>query len=451
MPTSRTQLPTRLPNDLILRQATAHDREALIRLQATAHVGPNGGTNLASSEWIRDLLNDEHPTVTPADTSVVEDPRTGNIVSSLTLVRQTWCYGAIPLGVGRVELVATDPAYRRRGLINRQLRLLHEWSAERGDALQAITDLMYFHGELGYHMALTQRAGRGGWTNELPVTPASGEPVLLRTATTADIPAFRRVDEDLRRRVLLSCLRDEPAWAYELTGRSAKSMVRDTILAIETPAARERDPIGYVVIGYGGIPTFPIPRWLPGAPCPEPVVSVSGFELRAGSSWLDIVPSVLRQVAVTHDGYFLWLGQDHPAYSTLDDRLVRRPPNVGWFIRVPDPAAFLTLVAPVLERRLSGSIAARFSGELRLHLYTYGLVLEFTQGRLTRVRRWDGANRRESDASLPEQMFVQQLLGHATFAELAPAFPDCRLQTATAAALLTVLFPKETSTIWPLA
>lgn len=451
MPSPGTDLPARLPDGLVLRRATPHDREALVGLQAVAHAGPDGAANVASGEWIRDLLSGEHPTVSPADTSVVEDPRTGDLVSSLTLVRQTWCYEDVPLGVGRVELVATHPAYRRRGLIDRQLRLLHEWSVGRGDVLGVITDLMYFHGELGYHMALTQRAGRGGWTAELPPAPPGGEPARTRPATPADIAAFTRTDDDLRRRVLLSCRRDERAWTYELTGRGAKSLVRDTVLAIDSPAAGEHEPVGYLVVGYGGIPTFPVPGWTPGAPCPEPVVSVTGLELRAGGRWLDLVPSVLRQVADPYEGYFLWLGRDHPAYPTLGARLVRRPPEVGWFIRIPDPVAFLTRVAPVLERRLARSVAAGFTGELRLHLYTYGLVLEFAGGRLTRVGRWPHAQRRTSDVSLPEQMFLQQLLGHATFAELAPAFPDCRLQTPTAATLVPALFPKRPSTIWPLA
>jgi hypothetical protein len=365
-------------------------------------------------------------------------------VSSLTVVRQTWSYAGVPFGVGRLELVATHPDYRRRGLITRQLRALHERSAERGDLVQAITDLMFFHEEFGYHMALTQRAGRGGRTHELPPAPEEGEPVTLRPATPADVPALIAIDRHACARSLLACPRDEEHWRHELTGRSRQNMMDDELLMVEQAGA----PAGYVLLGYGGIPSFPIPHWLPGLPCPEQVVSIAGFELMPGVSWQDAAPSVVRQLT-GEAGYMLWLGREHPAYDVLGDLLVRRPPHMGWFIRVPDLVRFLRTVRPVLEERLSASGAAGFTGALRLHFYTHGLLLRFREGALVQVEPWPDHSRRGSDASMPTQMFLQLLFGHAEISEIAPAFPDFRLQNDRAAALLPVLFPKRPSHIWP--
>jgi GNAT superfamily N-acetyltransferase len=442
----RAGLPIQLSDDLVLRQATERDRDALAELQAVVHAGSDGKPSVAIGTWTSDLFDYEHPTMDLADIAVVEDKRAGALVSSLILVRQTWSYAGVPFGVGRLELVATHPDYRRRGLISRQLKALHDRSVAGGDLLQVITDLMFFHEEFGYHMALTQRAGRGGHAHELPPMPKAGEPAGLQPATPADIPTLINIDRHAQVRSLLSCLRDEKHWKHELTGRSRESMMCDKLLIIHQASK----PVGYIVLGYGGIPSFPIPGWLPGLPCPEQVVSIAGFELLPGTSWQEVASSVLRQLT-GEAGYMLWLGREHPVYSVLANLLVRRPPHMGWFLRVPDLVQFLSQVAPVLERRLSGSDASGFTGTLRLHFYTQGLLLRFSEGGLTGVERWPEHSRRDSDASMPVQMFLQLLFGHAKIAEIASAFPDCRIQTRLGETLLPVLFPKQSSHIWPFA
>lgn len=434
--------------ELLLRSATPADRDQLVELQGAVHADRDGRPNAAVAAWTRDLFDHGHPTTTLEDVTVVEDPRTGALVSSLSLVPQRWSYAGSPLGVGRLELVATHPDYRQRGLIRRQMEVLHARSTARGDVLQVITDLMFFHGELGYQPALTQRAGRGGFACELPPPPHAGEPFRIRTAETGDIARLRTIDRHASREALLFCERDTAAWTHELRGRSAESMVRDDIVVIESPDG----PLAYAVIGYGGIPSFPVPDWLPGLPCPEPALSVSVLHALPGVSWLDLVPSLLRQLTSARgaDRYILWLGTEHPAYDALGECLTRHPPPIAWFVRVPDMGRLLASVAPVLERRLARSAQRHYTGTLRLHAYTYGVAIHIRAGRLVAVEPWDDHSRRASDVSLPEAMLLQLLLGHAHLGELAAAYPDHRIQTAAAELLLPLLFRKHRSSIWPL-
>ena len=51
---------------------------------------------------------------------VVENTHHRKIISSLCLISQTWADDGIPFKTGRAELVATDPDYRRRGLVRKQ-------------------------------------------------------------------------------------------------------------------------------------------------------------------------------------------------------------------------------------------------------------------------------------------------------------------------------------------
>lgn len=436
-----------LADGLVARGARPSDRDALVALQGLAHAGPDGAPNAGVAAWTRELFDRAHPAVSLDDVLVVTDPANGAVVSSVTLVRQVWDYAGIRLGVGRLELVATHPDYRGRGLTSAQMRLLHDRSSAAGDLLQVITDLMYYHGEFGYHAALVQRSGWGGPIEALPSTALSGRSVVLRPAGLSDIPLLAALDRHARGRGLLSCARDAELWAHELAGRDRASMMRDEFVIIEWGGR----PVGFVQLGYGGIPSFPVPAWLPGLVAPEPLSPVSGLELLPDTPWLELVPAVLRMLAEErgHTGFLLWLGREHPVYGALTGCLPWRPPEIGWFVRVPDLARLLTTLAPALEERLADSPACRFTGRLRLHFYTHGVELRFTEGKIVEVRRWLEHSRRDADASMPEQMFCQLLTGHAELAELAPAYPDHRVQNRVGALLLNALFRKQTSHIWP--
>ncbi|WP_328387306.1 GNAT family N-acetyltransferase [Nocardia sp. NBC_00416] len=447
-PPTPARLPRELADGLQLRHAVPGDRDALGDLLAAVHAAPDGSPNAAVRRWQRDLFDKGHPTIGADDMFVVQD-RHGELVSSFLMVPQTWSYAGVPLGVGLLELAATRPDHRGYGLSKIQLNALLEASTRRGDLIQGITDILSFRGDTGLLPAITQRAGRGGYLRDLPVA-TGGEPVAPRPATVDDIAFLMDTEARAMSRGLLACVRDEVHWRHELGGRSADSMVHSDILIIEMATG----PVGYVVLGYGGTPSFPIPSWLPGLPCPEPAVSIARFELRPGVSWFEVVPSVLRQLTLpgqeSPESYLLWLGREHPAYEVLGDLLVRRPPEIGWFLRVPDAPALLRAIAPVLEQRLIGTAAEAFTGEIRIDLYRYGIRLSFDNGILRAVERWPGHSRRASDASLPEQMFHQIVFGHATWDELARAFPDSRLQTTRGSVLLPLLFPVQSSDIWPL-
>jgi hypothetical protein len=131
-----------LGDGLILRQAVVADGERLVAFHADVH--RSSGVEEPDEQvgaWTRDLVDREHPSFDVGDLTVVEDTRTGAIVSSLCLISQVWSYGGAAFGVGRPELVGTHPDYRRRGLVCAQFEVIHAWSAERGHKMQAITGI----------------------------------------------------------------------------------------------------------------------------------------------------------------------------------------------------------------------------------------------------------------------------------------------------------------------
>jgi hypothetical protein len=435
-----------LDDGLIMRRSTPADADALAEFNKMIHrdqgvVEPDETV----AAWTRDLLTGDHPTFGAGDFTIVEDTRTGKIVSSLNTISQTWSYGGIPFGVGRPELVGTDLEYRRRGLVRAQFDVIHAWSAERGELVQAITGIPYYYRQFGYEMALVLGGGRSGVLSAVPkLKEGETETYCVRPAAEGDLPFMVALDGEANRRWLVACERDEAQWRYEVSGKSETNVNRMVWNIIESTAGEAVGLIGH----YWKIT--------------DANLGVSYVEVRAGVSWLAVAPSALRYLQATAQAYAqrdgkpadrmnFWLAQEHPFFAAAQDRLpqIRRP--YAWYLRVADLPGFLRHVAPVLEERLARSIAVAHTGELKLSFYRSGVRLTIEAGRLTAVEPWMPTNADEGSAAFPSLSFLQLLFGYRTLEELRGAFPDCWTEGDTPRALLGILFPKQPSDFWPVA
>lgn len=440
-------LPIQLDDRLTLRRATLADLDRLLALQSLALRDP--GEERADERilfWTRDLMSGDHPTFKPGDFTLVEDQETGTIASSMCLISQTWSYGGIPFRVGRVEIVCTHPDYRRRGLIRTQFEVVHRWSAERGEKMQGITGIPYFYRQFGYEMGLALGGGRAGYVAQLPPLEAGEEDAYrVREVSEADLPFITQVYAQGAERFLLTAVRDEAIWRYELDGKHPRNVNRYELRLIE---ARTGEPTGFLAHA---------PRLRGGGTN----LDLIWYELRAGTSWHAVTPSVLRYLRATGEAYaqesegefatFTFkLSPEHPAYHVIPDRLPMPRKPYTWYVRVPDLADFVRHVAPVLERRLAASPLVGYTGELKVSLYRDGLRLAFDQGKLTTAEAWRPTFDDGGGAAFPDLTFLQLLLGYRSLEELDYAFADCWAGDE-AQVLLNILFPKQPSDVWPIA
>ncbi len=367
-----------LGDGLILRRSTPDDAEALGAFNASIHSddGPDQPFEPVAI-WTRDLLNGNHPTFGTDDFTIVEDTRTGKIVSTLNLISQTWTYAGIPFKVGRPELVGTHPDYRYKGLVRAQFEVAHQWSAERGEIAQAITGIPWFYRQFGYEMTMTLGGGRLGYVPHIPkLKDGETEPYRIRAATESDLPFMMDVYDQAVKRYLVACARDETLWHYEVFGKSERNVNGRAFCIVEST---DGEPVGW----------FAHQRWLWG-----PTFPITLYELKPGVSWAAVTPSVLRYAQATGEAYAardkkepfgafgFWLGSDHPVYHAMADRLPRDRKPYAWYLRVPDLPGFIRLIAPVLEERLAQSIMAGHSGEMKISFYRTGMRLVFEKGRL---------------------------------------------------------------------
>ena len=436
----------RLADGLALRRGRVEDTEALADFTAM-NVGPEAPDE-GIRHWTRDLMAGGLPGFGPEDFTIVEDTRAGAIVASLNLISQTWSYEGVEFPAGRVELVGTHPDYRLRGLMRAQLETVHEWSAARGEMAQGVTGIPWFYRRFGYEMTIEHMGGRSVAVEDVPgPRPGESEPYTLREAADDDVPFLTETYTRSTGRYVVSCVRDERTWRYELFGRGEGSMFRFDAFVIESADGRSA---GYVLLAPG---------------LEDGVVTAMAFEVADGFSWLSVTPSVLRRVREIGrrragggplTAIMLMFGSEHPAYDVAGDVLSRFERPYAWYIRVPDVPGFVRHIAPVLERRLADSFAAGHSFELRLSFFDDGLRLKFEDGRLAVSEKWlPGArdNRlapKERDALFPGLTFLQLLFGFRSSEDLEYAFPDCIVSSDRSRALLGVLFPKRASRIWGL-
>ena len=102
-----------------------------------------------------------------------------------------------------------------------------------------------------------------------------------------------------------------------------------------------------------------------------------------------------------------------------------------------------------LEKRLAESIAAGFSGELKISFYRDGLRMVFVRGRLKTVEAWKSKKTDDESAAFPDLTFLQLLFGYRSLNELCFAFKDCYWSNNTVRVMLNALFPKRLSDVFP--
>jgi GNAT superfamily N-acetyltransferase len=433
-------LPKKLKDDLVLRWATPDDVAKLAAFNVRVLSDDPEKPEMALAHWTEDLMRGDHPTTSVSDFTVVVDEKVGGkIVSSVCLISQTWLYEALPIGVGRPELVGTDPAYRRRGLIRSQFEAIHAKSGARGELVQAITGIPWYYRQFGYGMALDLGGGRMFlWSRSGNDKAVEKEAYRIRPAVAADWPTLQTLNEANNAGSLICRTRDAATWQYEMVIPHPKSYYSRNFLVVETAVSTPK-PIAYVEYKqWGNSYTVRELGVLPG----HSWRAVGLFLMRHFQKMAaDLQEKEGKQL---HGVYFL-LGQAHPIYEALGEQLEKLKRPYAWYIRLPDLPDFLRHIRPVLEQRLAASVLAGHSGTSKLNLYQQHLSLRFENGKLKEIGSYTPKQVSDGDIHFPGTTFLQLLFGQATLDALNTVHADCYASNVEAAVLCNILFPKKPS------
>jgi len=438
-----------LGDGLVLRRSNAEDAQALSDFNALVHSdqGPEN-PEMRVWAWVNDLMVKPHPTFNPCDFTIVEQVGSGKIVSSMNLISQTWTYAGIPFKVGRPELVGTLPEYRNQGLVRRQFEVIHQWSADKGEVVQVITGIPYYYRLFGYEMAMNLGGGRAGFPLHIPrLNEGEAEPFNIRPAVEADIPFIVRLYDLGCQRSLVACVWDEALWRYELVVKSQKHVNRVEVRLVETADGK---PCGFF--------THPLFSW-------GEMMPVQTYEIDPACSWREVTPSVIRYLEKEYEhtspeygdkkpfgAFGFWLGEEHPVYRIMPDKLPRVRKPYAWYLRLANIPDFIHCITPILDERLAGSPLAGYSGEIKITFYRDGLRLVFEKGQLVCSEAWKptpvGGT---GDAAFPPHTFLQLLFGYRSMEHLKDSFVDCWTSKDEIHVLLDSLFPRQPSNVWPIS
>lgn len=438
-----------LGNGLVLRWSSAEDTAGLVTLAGTVWRSESGKPpeSTRMGRWTRELLSGRHPLIGPDGFALVEDTARGVIVAGACLLSEAWDYDGVTLPVGRPEIVATLPEYRRRGLVRAIFELFHARGAALGHMLQVITGISWYYRQFGYSYAVEMVSGASVSVSEIPpLAPGADAPYTMRAATVVDIPELARLYDEERAGALVSTPISAEYWRWAIEGADPQG---DSFLLPWMLTERDGAIAGYALT------SLEIHR---GA------LRIDGAWMKRGH-WLRAAPSLLRGLVELgarlpphhasgqpYSSIAFYLPRAHPALAALRS-LAPSPRDLddayAWYVRVHDLPELLRRLAPVLERRLAASPFASYSGELLVDLYRDAVRLVFADGRLVEVTARSGPAPTEPTVGMPPDVFPQLLFGYRDLRELRYAHPDVTVG-GVARALLPVLFPKRESWALPL-
>ncbi len=432
-------MPRELDGGLVLRFATEADAERLALFNGQIHGGEYADHfDPMVAAWTRDFCSNTHPTCGPSNVTLVEEPQTHKIVSSMCLIPQTWTYAGVPFGAGRMEAVGTAPEYRRRGLVRAQFEVLHARSAALGHLVQGITGIPWYYRQFDYEYAMDLGGGRMVPFPNIPALKENEtEQYRLRDWTAEDISFINTLYDRERARALVSCPRPDWLWQHLRSGYSEQSFENCPFQIIETLDGRS---VGYLA---------------PSREMGNYMYAINEVAVIAGQSLRAVMPSALRRLKVLAEAQaaaqkknvgilYFQLGREHPLYTAIPDLFGKVRPPYGWYIRVADMPGFLRHIAPALEARLAQSVVAGYGGELKISTYDDGMRLVFEAGKLAAIEEWCAGAEEWGDAAFPGLSLVQLVFGYRSLSELRIFYPDCITPDAMAV-MLDVLFPKQPS------
>lgn len=431
-----------LRDGLILRSFSAgyqSDRDRILDFYNEIYsASEQDGWTENDAFWAKHLLSGQHPTVSFDDIWVVIDPTKDDmIVSTTMLIPQTWSYEDVTIPMGRPELVATHPDYRRRGLIRTLMEVCHARSAELGHKLLGITGIPYYYRRFGYTMAVNLGAEGRLQLNKVPSLKEDETPEYsLRDAVEADYAQMSAWNKSMAPEFSLSVVRDDALWGWQTT---MNGPVHQIIVDADG------DAVGYLSLFHNAAHGDDS-SWM----------HCASYMVGEKSSYLASFQDVMRGIKgyaesvfeeTAQPPYLSFMASQPPALRTLISRSYGGQVfdrTYAWYLRVPDLPDFIMTIKPVLERRLDRSGAHRYTGPLKISLYNQsGLQIDFVDGCVQNASITDLSDPLEEqacDAGFPEEYFLHLLFGYRSWEELRHVITECRAN-GKATVLFDALFP----------
>lgn len=408
----------RLTDHLLLR--TVRDERDIDRFAAF-----NSMVNDATQGQTCANLLRHHPAITPDHFLFVEDEQNNTIVSTVCLIPWSCRYEEITLQAAMLEMVATHPAYRQRGLVRTLIGQFHRMVNQRPFDFSIIEGIPYYYRQFGYAYAGDHWRYDALPVGRIPAVQTATDRYHFRPATIADIPMLVQLYERGMAEVQVATMRDAAYWHFLLTQEQYPvELIEDR---------QQAQAVGYLC-------TLSQPD------------RQSSRVIESSLASAEVAWAVLARLKSTTTGEVqVGWPESNPLVRLVRTLGSSAAPPDQWLIRLPDVAHFLRKIGPVMEHRLAASAYAGLTVDLRINLFRQAFQLQFVVGEVQSVAALGfvdasmGAD--GGDLCIPPDAFVRLLFGYRTLAELSDAWPDIVVKPAKRH-LLDILFPKMNGYFW---
>ncbi len=380
---------------------------------------------------LEDLLVNPHPRFRGDEMTVVEAD--GRIVSAQHMTRHVWRYGTVSIPVAEIEMVATHPDFRHRGLVRSQTDVMERWASSDGIDLIVINGVPLVYSGLGFDLAFEKWGGPASVRPLWPYAPTPQRHVTIRQASHADATLIAETYDRATSDLLVGYHRNAEDWAYALE-RSRKNPWHRDILVIESAGV----DVGFVSMR------------LQDGHAPE----VDAMELADGWTSPETTRAILGSIH-EHTGSdivrFGWLGSHHPSRVAspglfIDDPSARQG---AWYIKTRDPVSLMSSLTPALEARIRTSELAGCSESFALRIDGGDGIRIVIEGGHVTVERWKPERLLDGDVKIPRGMLTKVVFGAAAVSDFGPLFPYEVMASDRATRLMSVLFPTGRSWVLP--
>lgn len=412
--------------EISIRPAVSSDLEALVELQTRAMHFPMG-------HRVREWFREDYPGGHRPRFAVAEDK--GRLVAAAALLPCPFAYRGVPLEGAFWDAVATDEAYRRRGLCR---RLFDALTPSTGPDALFVWGLTWLYRRFGYTPALRNFGGLDSAKRTVRAASLSPSPLQVRPATPEDVAFLVHHRARAGARYVVSSPADEERWRYDLRADRTVAGPGETGLnrwqewrVLE----RRGRPVGYFMHD------------------PWDLACLMELEIASGeTTWREAGAAAIRSVAefASKDEVTATLPDGHPIFGAFPHAFGPRARPYGDIaVRLPDSAAFLRKIGPALEQTLARSALAGWTGEIGLSRVDDGLRVRFEQGLLSEVAHWSVDRADSAGVRLMPGRFEALVFGYRSVAAILDEDPDCAADEE-AEAFLAALFPPGDSYLRPI-
>ena len=305
----------------------------------------------------------------------LRDIETGMIVSSLNAIPGIWSYDGVPLRNLELGWVGTLKEHRRKGLV----RLLYEHFdrllSEGEYDISTIQGIPYYYRQFGYDFVIPMDPTLWMTTAQLPTIDEKIPPqymeISYREAEKKDLNDLIRLYDENNRQVQVYAARSRELWEIqEETKKVYESEFRTFVFE------NKNGVIGYIRLVVN-----------------KPSSGLYGSNMRVIESSFRTYDGVMRALQMVKSEAEKHEFNRVGVVGTPSNNLRKIVQDLGgqvlgaWKhqLRVPDILRLLRKIAPVLEKRLVGSMFEGLTRNLTINTFRHCYLLKFVNGKIDSI------------------------------------------------------------------